>query len=313
MYCAFPVGYMIFSTITFYTKNVPLLTYICLGTNMIGGLAPCVFLQESPMYLFEMKAEPSKILRVMSKIRSINGQKANDELLSQLSTDLQARNEVEKNQAQLVRKTSVKGKEESSNEKSILGKFFCTWKYLFQFIALSLIGGMMNCVYFAITLKISKLTSASITVNGLIFAGISLVSTLLMLPFGASLPRKLLLLLGQLVIMASCLVLFVFDLFDLKTGVTIDVIKGVIIAVVIGGVMYAMFTPYIYFVSELFPADLRGTANALTNFFSMLLSMSAPFLFKFGDDRGFNGIEATSILGLVSLPLTFFLRETVGG
>ena len=207
--------------------------------------------------------------------------------------------------------TKVTLEAEEQREMSIVSRFFCSWVYMYQFIILSLVGGMINCVYFAMTLKISKLTPASVTVNGLIFALISLASTLIILPFGASLPRRLSLWIGQLVIILSCLVLFLFDWFDFRSGTASEVLQGIITSVFIGGVMYSLFTPYFYFVTELYPVELRGTANALINFFSLLLSMAAPFLFKFADDRRFNGIESTSILGLVSLPLTFFLRETV--
>ncbi len=309
MFCAFPLGYMAFSGITLFTTDVSLLAAGCLLSNLLAGLAPCLLLQESPLYLVDQRQNDSRVLRVARRIRSTNGLPASEELLAQLQADLLERSQAEQRGDPGAMKASVRGA--GPDGRGILRRFFCTWDYFFQFAVLSLVGGMINCVYFAITLKISKLTAASVTVNGLIFASISLASTLLMLPFGAALPRKLLLWAGQLVILASCLLLLGFDLLGFKSGTAAEAIKGVITAGAIGGVMYALFTPYFYLVTELFPADLRGTANALINFFSLLLSMAAPFLFKFADDRGFNGIEATSVLGLVSLPLTFFLRETV--
>lgn len=313
MFCAFPIGYMVFSLLTLFTKDVSILTSICLISNLAASLLPCLFFQESPMYLIEKKVSFSRVLHVLNRIRAMNGRTLNNGLLTLLKANLQARTATDAIEGHnpLVPKVVEVPKE--WKEKSIVGRFFCTWVYLYQFIILSLIGGFINCVYFAITLKISKLTSASVTVNGLIFALISLASTLLILPFGATLPRRLSLWLGQLVILAGCLVLFVFDWFDYKTGTLCEVLQGIITTVFIGGVMYTLFTPYFYYVTELFPVELRGTANALVNFCSLLLSMTAPFLYKFADDRRYNGIEATCIFGLVSLPLTFFLRETVVG
>lgn len=88
-----------------------------------------------------------------------------------------------------------------------------------------------------------------------------------------------------------------------KTGVS---------AFFIGALMSASFPILFLMIAELFPTEIRGFSNAVILFFGKIAAASAPFLSKLSKDYGFHILVGCSSIVLVTIPLNFFLPETMG-
>jgi Major Facilitator Superfamily len=307
MYIAFPLGNIVFNLMTFAIKSSFGLSLLTVVATFIGSLLPCLLVQESPVFLIR-KHKLAKLRVTLKKIAKFNSLETNKEIDKFIE-------DVAEIQVQMISNDNLAGNEQLKQDKKDASinpvvVLFTTPQYLYQVIALSFIGGYVYLVYYGIYMNLQVLGTSSIQVSGMAFAGISFFCSICILPFVSGMRRKrwcvsmqLIMILGSL----SMVPLSYLDTYDL------DIVRYATVFIsifVVGGVMYAMFTPYYYYVSELFPVDLRGTANSAINLLFSLLAMATPFFCTLATDRGYHFLVGCSLMGLVSLPMTLFLRET---
>lgn len=73
----------------------------------------------------------------------------------------------------------------------------------------------------------------------------------------------------------------------------------------------AQFPILFLYISELFPTEIRGLANALVLFTGKLLGALSPLLGTLSTSRGYHVLCGCSLFVLLSLPLSFFIKETL--
>ena len=312
MFCSYPVGSVFFNLISFYSRSYGFLAVVCLFASVLGTIFSCIALKESPLYLFEKKVSVSKIMIVLNGIRRINtDQSRNKE--NQNKILIGEEKEEENLREALSRATLIEEGPQNRRKSKIriptVIKFFTNVKYIYQFLILSLVSGLINSVFFGIIIKLGSLSGFSITINGIFFAIIELVSTIMMIYVGQRLNMRRSLIGGQSVLMGSAFILVLFAIFELDLLPGVEIAKVIISIVIMGGTMYSLYTPFYQYISELYPADVRGTANSLITFGGMILATTAPFVSKYAEDRNCHFLAGCCVLGLASLPLTFLLQE----
>ena len=304
MYIAFPVGNIVFNLMTFAIESCLGLSLLTVVATFIGSLLPCLLVQESPVFLIR-KLKLAKLRVTLKKIAKFNSLETNKEIDKFIE-------DVAEIQVQMISKHNLAGNEQlKQDEKNASNNpvvvIFTTPQYLYQLIALSFIGGYVYLVFLAIYMNLQGLGTGNIQISGMACAGISFFSSVSILPFVSGMRRKRWCLSMQLIMMIGSLSLVPLSYLDTYD---FDIVRYATIFIsifVVGGVMYAMFTPYYYYVSELFPVDLRGTANSIVNLLLSVFGMATPFFCSLATDRGYHFLVGCSLVGLVSVPMTVFL------
>lgn len=80
---------------------------------------------------------------------------------------------------------------------------------------------------------------------------------------------------------------------------------------VIGLFMNSLFVLIYVYTSELFPTRMRGLANAVVLLTGKVAGSFSPYLISFTIKMGYNLAIGCSLIVLLSLPLSFGLRETL--
>lgn len=306
MFVAFPLGSILFSTVTFWTKNSDTLALMTLTVVGITSLFACFVMEESPMFLLG-KNKFDEFIAVVKKIKKRNGQNIAPQALDAIRT---AAEEWSETKAEEIRQNEKLAKENGTPFIRIV----TTSRFLYQVITLSLMGGLFNIVFFGLTMNLDSLGSSNITVNGIIYSVISLVSCLIMMPFSGNMKRKLWTMLFQLGYLIDGTILGVLSvLYKSSTSGMLRTTQTFLSAGVAGGISNAAFVPYYYYISELFPVEIRGTAYSMVQFSANLLAMISPFLVKKSTDIGVHFLVGCTALVVVSLPMTMFLKETIPG
>ena len=201
---------MTISLLSFTTESLGLLFGITIGLNVAVILLPLFFMKETPMHLLEKREREERFSRVLRYIRRINngGKKTSkkDEDSKHENLFLAIRNKWETMERvnSLISK-NVDGLNKS--KKGIISLFLSEWRYVYQLVILTLVGGVINIVYFSVSMNISSITPGSFTTNGIIQSSVYLVSTLLILPISGKIKRRKALVVFQLIILAAALAL----------------------------------------------------------------------------------------------------------
>lgn len=75
----------------------------------------------------------------------------------------------------------------------------------------------------------------------------------------------------------------------------------------------AQFPLFFNYVAELFPTRMRGVANAVILFLAKMIGSFAPFVSTYSKNKGYHILVGCSAVVLISLPLSFFVKETFEG
>lgn len=306
MFVAFPLGSILFSAVTFWSKNSDYLALMTLGVVGVTSIFACFVMEESPMFLLG-KNRFDDFIEVVKKIKRRNGQQIPPQAVDAIRT---AAEEWSETKAEEIRQNEKLAKENGHP----LVRILTTPRFLYQVVTLSLMGGLFNIVFFGLSMNLDSLGSSNITVNGIIYSVISLVSCLIMIPFSGNMKRKLWTMLFQLGYLIDGAVLCVLSIiYKGSTSGLLKVSQVVLSAGVAGGISNAAFVPYYYYISELFPVEIRGTSYSMVQFSANLLAMISPFLVKKSADIGVHFLVGCTALVVLSLPMTMFLKETIPG
>lgn len=304
MLVLFPIGSIVFGIVTYYTKEPGVLGLMTLVVMVIASGLPCLVAPESPMYLLG-KGKLGKFIQALESIRTTNGVPQDEAYLENIKNtaiDYQAQREEEQKKDQDLQK----------EKGSPFVRILTTPVFLYQVVTCSLMGGLLNVIFYGISLNLDGLGADDITTNGIIYSGIGVIATLLVLPISKGMRRRFWMLLFQDGFIICGVMLAMIDLAWPDPTPKVKIAQTVISAVLIGGIDFAAFVPYYYFISELFPVEVRGTANSMIQFTSNLAGIIAPYIAHASKDLGFHFLVGCTALSVFVLPLTYYLRETAG-
>ena len=149
----------------------------------------------------------------------------------------------------------------------------------------------------------------SINLNGLLFGLTQAIGYLSILPFAHRLKRKLMINLLNLVILLCAAVLFFLSKTEQTRSVKLaqSLISNL-------GISVFSSQAYVFFlaiVSESYPTEIRGAANALILYISRLLGSTFPYFKNLSIGSGLHVMVYSSLPALVAIPLMFLVKETL--
>lgn len=174
---------------------------------------------------------------------------------------------------------------------------------------MSLITGLNYMLFYGMTISIQELGLKSLQINGILLGVTQSLGYLGVFPFTHKMRRKKWLLIFQFFVFLSILSLFFLSLFE-KSKVVL-LLQTFFSTFFIASLTSAQFPLIFLYISELFPTNVRGVANAIILFFGKLVGTLTPFLIDFCEKRKIHILVGCGILVFLSFPCTFLLDETL--
>ena len=199
-------------------------------------------------------------------------------------------------------------KKKSWKQRSPVAIIITNKSHVWKIFVLSMIYSFMNCIFTGLAINIQELGDTDIRVNGMLYGLMQIIGLVISLPMIDKVNRKKTTILLQL-----CILLGAFALLGLSFVKKTDIVSYLntgISTVVIGtgiAILYSIF--YLYFV-ELFEVGLRATSNSMIIFVSNCVSILLPYLSNLCQNYGIHVMVGCSVVGLISFPLTFTLKNT---
>lgn len=175
-------------------------------------------------------------------------------------------------------------------------------------IIIALIVFSINSIDSGLTLSLSDIGTDNLQLNGILYGIMQSIGNLLILNRAPQLKRVTTLAMIQILILFGAAFLFGLGFLERKKWVEwVEVGVCEVWITVFMGMAYPM---YYLTIAEIFPAEIRGTATSICLLSGKILVSLVPQLLEMTKDRGFNPIVGASLPIFLSLPLTFFLKET---
>jgi len=164
-------------------------------------------------------------------------------------------------------------------------------------------------IFYGLAYSIQDLGLEKINYNGIFFGITQSVGYLAILPFAYKMPRKFWMIIFQVMILIGASLLFFLSLVEETPLIRLlDTVVSTCILAVVNSCQFVFLYTYI---SELFPTHIRGIANALVLFTAKMIGSLSPFMEGFSKDFGLHIMVGCSVMTVVSLPLSFFIDETL--
>lgn len=290
------LGVIAFNCLTLLSRDVLFLGAFAFVVLFIGTIVPLVVVEESPEFLLYSK-DSQKYLELVEKYRNLNritenpkdkarfGRAVTDHmaLLDTIGTPIQNRHKSFYKVAKLS-------------------------QYTYDIITLSLVGGFINTTMSSIVLNLNVLSLSDISHNGIAIGIIGLLSNIILYPILNRMNRKKWLFIFQVVLLVCGVSLVLIYKLSSRTSDTFKYANPIVAIILVGAVVNAMAVPYYYYVSELFPVDLRGTANSIILCIASLIPVATPWLCAVAEDYDVHFLVGSCLVGLVSMPMTAFMR-----
>jgi len=271
---------------------------------LIFGI-PCLFLfKETPAFKINI-LDVQGFIKIIDEIASIN--RKDPRLDAKYSKRIDSLNLI----IERMKEISKEKKSKNIVERHPVLTILCTKQYLYQFVVLSLIGGYLYSVFLGMSSNIQELGIRDIRINGVIFGVTQAIGNLVDIPCPNKMKRRLWNFIFQSFMMTGAIALLVLGfIFPTKTfGVLLT--QSIVSSAFCGTGLSALFPMFFLYVSELHPPELRGTANSLVIFVSNLISIGVPLLAAKSATLGIHFVVGCSIVGVISIPLTLSLKETL--
>ena len=292
------LGVITFNCLTLLTKDTMILGGIVFLVMFIGTIMPLTVIEETPEYML-YRRDSKQYVELVERYRDLN----------RISNS-----EIEKARfGRAVTDHMTLLDTIGTPKKDINRKFYKVVKlsnYTYDIITLSLVGGFMNTTMSSIVLNLGILSFSDISYNGIALGIIGLLSNIILAPILKKMYRKKWLIIFQITLLVCGLSLLLIYKLTSRTSDIFHYTNSIIAVVIVGAVVNAMFVPYYYYVSELFPVDLRGTANSIILCVASLIPVATPWLCLMAQQLDIHFLVGSCLVGLLSTPLTFFLRET---
>ena len=287
-----------------YISTAPdFLLLLSFGITGVPGFF-CLFLVESPMFELD-RGNLDRFEKLTTRIGRINGIKIEDAMQHSSKID-QLRT--------LVSQSEEISKYEKS--RSIMYSYpilalLSSKVYFRRFLTLSIIACHLYCIYYGMTVNIQGLGMKDIKLNGIIFGVTQSIGFMVVIPYADKMPRKLWNIIFQFIMLAGAGILMVMSLMLDQNNKTVELAGSIVSCVMLAIPLSALFTIFFMHVVESFPPELRGTANSLVMLISNLFSMLTPYFGEIANGAGLHFVVGCSMIGLISLPLAFTLKETL--
>lgn len=291
------LGTITFNLLTYLSKDANLLGAAVLAVLFIGTLLPLIEIEETPEFMLHSR-DSKKYLELLEKYRKLN-------MLTDNSVDRETINQRVDDHLALLDTFGT-----PATKKTRFYKVAKLSTYYFEIITLSLVGGFMNTTYSSIILNLSTLSLTDISLNGVMVGVIGLLSNLILMPILKTMKRKKWLLIFQILLLACGGILALVYKLAWRSSDLFKIANPIVAIVIVGAVVNALFVPYFHYVSEVFPVDLRGSANSIIQCAANLIPISTPWLCMMAEKYELHFLVGCCLVGLVSTPLTIFLRET---
>lgn len=180
-----------------------------------------------------------------------------------------------------------------------------------RFITLSLQSGVIYMVFYGLTISIQDLGLKNTTENGIFLGVTQTIGYFLSLPFAHKMKRKTWSIIFQLICLSGGIGLAYLSKYCQRTEL-VRFLETVLSTCVIATVNSAQFPILYSYVSEIYPTKIRGLANAMILFFGKLFGALAPFMENISLNLGFHVLVGCSALLVVSIPMSFTIKETLG-
>ena len=280
------------------------LELITFATLIPGVLLPCLFIRESPLLLLQqnkLKALESMLLSFSDS--SCPGSKEEISKFVEKSADWHTR------QAE----GSISPLSQGGNIalRSPLKTLFTNGGYLLHMLGLALLGSYPNIVYFAMYMNLQDIGTSSMTLNGILLSTVGLLANLAMIPFLSKMKGRKWSNYCQIIMLIGTGLLGLKSVFMTETSKGVELLQAFLTTAVVGGSMFVMYMPYYLYLSELFPVDLRGSANSVVSLSFNVLATATPFFCRLATDLGLHFLVGCSLVGVCSVVVTFFLKETL--
>ena len=164
-------------------------------------------------------------------------------------------------------------------------------------------------VFYGLAYSVQDLGLSSINTNGIFFGVTQTAGYLIILPFSHKLPRKKLFIYCELLTLAGAAILGVLSHMDKTAWVKLlETIVSTCLMTVVNSIQFVFYYAYI---SESFPPQIRGSANALCLFTSKLIGSCYPYLKSLSLDNGFHIMCGCSLITVLAFPVTLYCWETL--
>lgn len=178
-------------------------------------------------------------------------------------------------------------------------------------LALSMIQGYASAVWTALILNLNTLAFDEISYNGISLALLSIASNMTLSPLLATMKRKRWTIIFQSVLLLNSLALYLLFKYGNRDSDMFKLAYCFMTLFFSGTCANIIGVPLNAWITELFPSHLRGSAFSLIQFASGAICVITPWLCSLSSLLDTHFLVGCSLLGLFSLPLTFFLKETL--
>ena len=314
---SFALGCVAFNAFAFISQNSDLMLKL-IAVSIICTAAPGFFIYyETPHFLYR-KGRISELTHSLLSISQTNlaklesGEKLKqvaffeDELISEFGF---GNSESSKAFFKANNIRLVMTKKQGITETTSIWKIFRNWTLFYNLIALIAVGAVLYTVYYGMSISIDKLGFEDLRVNGILVGVTQSFGYISVAPFTHRMKRKKWTLLFQTMILGITIGLAVLSK-EPQTEL-VKQLQAILAALLMPTVISAMFPLFYIYITEVFPSEVRGTANACVLFLARLVGSFAPFFEALSEHFNMHILVGCSLLVFVSLPLGLGMKETL--
>ena len=297
---AYSLGDFAFCSLTLLTKNGYILAGVTFLVLVLGSYLPLLEIEETPDFMLYSKGH-HEYMALIEKYRKKN----------HAVEDEKERKEIDHLviEREVLLETFGEGKEKPKMTPLYL--FQILRKHFFKILSLSFFIGFINVVWMTIIFNLENLGFDEISYNGLAFAAISSLASMAFIPMAGWLSsRSWALLLQSMQLVTILLLHLLYQLGDPKAAY-FKPTDGFLVLGMALSLDSMMQVPFYQQVAEMFPVELRGLATSIIQCSGCLIQVLTPWLCALSKHWETHYMVGCSLVGVVSLVLTFFLKETL--
>lgn len=168
-------------------------------------------------------------------------------------------------------------------------------------------------IFYGLTTSIQDLGLKNVTENGIFLGVTQTIGYFICLPFAHKMKRKTWSIIFQIICLLGAIGLAYLSKINDNDSDLIGFLETIISTCVLATINSAQFPILFAYISELYPTKMRGLANAIILFTGKLFGALAPFMENIGLEYGYHVLVGCSSFLVFSLPLSFFIKETMTG
>lgn len=314
-FLAYALGCIALNGIAYLTMNPHYLMLFTAGFLCCSVLPAFWTYYETPYFLYKKGRVSELFTTLMAIYRYNQGKHGVDETLmigveNKLLEDLGFSSHIT-HKAFFKTSTIVLEKKTEDYQSNNAVLQLCTNKRnLVHMLGLILIGGFQYCLFYGMSINIDSLGLKDIKLNGMLLGVTQAIGYIAVIPFTHRMKRRWWSLTFQGVLLLGALVLLMLSKQEQTSQILFT--QSLVSTLLMASVMSALFPLFFIYITEAFPTEVRGTANALVLFSAKLIGSASPLLLQLSQDLGVHVLVGCALIGTLSFPLTFCMKETLG-